>query len=301
MKSNSKKRGGFTLIEVIISMAIIGIISVGAYNAFLLLIRQTEEGQVKQTAALEGKQVIEEIKETTFGKSGNNYSIELNGEILSKEKSDTGSIEFSKNGNLEKKITFKRTQTVGGSDIGTNNNQSSDFEEAGFYKLYVARDQSASKNYITDNIQAINSGVELTNKSNKLILFVYLDDASVENRYEIKVCDYKAQNFFEKTNEDISKGLVMNLGQYKNSDGSAPSNVEINIYNRTANAHDIYIQKYAEINVEANIYEGEINLYSNRAEEGTEVGDLYDITVTVSKDGHTLFTGYSKQNIAGWK
>lgn len=301
MKSNPKKHNGFTLIEVIISMAVIAIVSVGAYNSYLLLIRQTRDGQVKQTAALEGKQVIEEIKDTTFEKNENNYSIELNGETLSEEKSDDGSIEFSKSGDLEKKITFKRTQTEGGSDIGTNNNQSSDFEEAGFYKLYVTRDQSASENYITDNIDTINSGVKLTNKSDKLIVFVYLDEASVENKYDIKICDYKAKSFFEKTNKDISKGIVINFSKYKNSDGSAPSSVEINIYNRTANAHDIYIQKSAELNVEAKIYIGEMNLYNNRAEEGTEVGDLYDITVTVKKDGDTLFTGYSKQNITGWK
>lgn len=284
-------------------MALIAILSVGAYNGYLLLIRQTQEGQVKQTAALEGKQVIEEIKETTFGKSGNNYSIELDGNTLSKPKSDDESIKFStgEDEELIKEITFKKTQTEDNRDISQNDNQSSNFEAAGFYKLYVARDQSASKNYITDNISAISSGIELTNKSNKLIIFVYLDEASVENKYDIKICDYKAQSFLEKNNKDISKGLVMNFGQYKNSNGSAPSNVEINIYNRTANAHDIYIQKFAELNVEAKIYEGEINLYNNRAEEGTEVGNLYDITVTVKKDGDTLFTGYSKQNITGWK
>lgn len=62
MISTSKKHNGFTLIDIIISMAIIAIISLGIYNAYLLLIRQTKDGQVKQTATLVGKQISEEIK-----------------------------------------------------------------------------------------------------------------------------------------------------------------------------------------------------------------------------------------------
>ncbi len=53
------------MLEVIISMALIAIISVGVYNAYLLLIKQTKDAQVKQTAALKGKNVIEEIKVAT--------------------------------------------------------------------------------------------------------------------------------------------------------------------------------------------------------------------------------------------
>ena len=37
MKKYLKKKNGFTLIEVVISMAIVAILSVGMYNAYLLL------------------------------------------------------------------------------------------------------------------------------------------------------------------------------------------------------------------------------------------------------------------------
>lgn len=303
MKSNPKRNEGFTLIEVIISLAIIAIISAGVYNAYLLLISQTKDGEVKQVAALEGKEVLEEIKGTTFGKNGSNYSIDLNGSSLIGSKSD-GIIKFSKGEDEEfvKEITFKRTQTEESKeDVESNDNQSSSLKGTGFFKLYVAKNQDSLENYITDDPNVIESNGILADKNCKLIIFVYLDQTSDENKYNIKIYDYKAQRFFERTNKDISKGLVMNFGKYKNSDGSVPSNVKINIYNRTANAHNIYIQKSAELNVEATIDEGEINLYNNRAEEGTEVGDLYDITVTVRRDNDILFTGHSKQNIAGWK
>lgn len=69
MNSNSKRHEGFTLIEIVISMALIVIMSVGVYNAYLMIIRQTKAGEVKQTAALEGKKVIEGIKSSKFSNS----------------------------------------------------------------------------------------------------------------------------------------------------------------------------------------------------------------------------------------
>ena len=45
-----------------ISIALIAIISVGVYNSYLLLIRHTREGQVKQVSTLIGKQTSEDIK-----------------------------------------------------------------------------------------------------------------------------------------------------------------------------------------------------------------------------------------------
>lgn len=63
MSIKSQKRSGFTLAEVIISMAIIGILSVGVYGAYIMLIRQTKDGEVKQGATLAGKKISEEIKD----------------------------------------------------------------------------------------------------------------------------------------------------------------------------------------------------------------------------------------------
>lgn len=62
MQINSKKHGGFGLIEIIISMAVISIISVGVYNAYKILIKQTKQGQVKQTSTLLGNEISEQIK-----------------------------------------------------------------------------------------------------------------------------------------------------------------------------------------------------------------------------------------------
>lgn len=302
MKNNSRKRGGFTFLEVIISLAIIGIISVGVYNCYLLLIRQTKDGEVKQTAALEGKQVLEEIKATTFVKHGTNYCIEINGVELNQPQVN-GIVKYSIiDGDYTKEVTFKKTKTEKNTDLSSSNNQSSSLEGTGFAKVYLVKE--ASKYYITNNQDNINSGQELECKSDssnfkELIISVYLNAGVEEN---LKIYDYKAKNFFKKT-ANISNGLVINFGKYRNDDGSIPTDIKslkINIYNETNNCYSIYLQKPTTIDAEVNVYKGDINVYNNRAENETEIGNLYDITINVKKGNGILFTGNSKQNIVGW-
>lgn len=62
MKMKSKRKSGFTLLETVLTMMIIAILSVAVYNGFMLLVRNTKDGEVKQNAALIGKQVIEQIR-----------------------------------------------------------------------------------------------------------------------------------------------------------------------------------------------------------------------------------------------
>ena len=75
MKNNSKKYGGFALIEVVICMAILSIISIGIYDGLMIIIKQTKSGQVKQAAALEGKKIIEAMQATSFGVSGSELDL----------------------------------------------------------------------------------------------------------------------------------------------------------------------------------------------------------------------------------
>lgn len=75
MKKKCIKKNGFTLLEVIISMAIIGIISVGIYTGYMIMIRQTKDGQAKQEAALEGKKAAESLQSTNFTVPGSSLTV----------------------------------------------------------------------------------------------------------------------------------------------------------------------------------------------------------------------------------
>jgi len=107
MKSNSKKRSGFGLIEMIISMAVISILSVGVYNAYMILIKQTKQGQVKQTSTLLGNEISEQIKAVTenavfsLGSTGVDFTKEIHlikdGKNANKYK---GEVHFKEDGSL---------------------------------------------------------------------------------------------------------------------------------------------------------------------------------------------------------
>ena len=74
MDGNCIRKRGFTLLEVIISMTIISIVSVGIYTGYMIMIRETKDGQVKQAAALEGKKVAEVLESTDFKIGGDSIT-----------------------------------------------------------------------------------------------------------------------------------------------------------------------------------------------------------------------------------
>ena len=84
-----KKKSGFTLIEVIMSIAIIAILSVGIYNGYILLIKFTKSGEVKQSISISAKKdfeninssiILKEIEDTLSFNLGSE-NIELSGNI----------------------------------------------------------------------------------------------------------------------------------------------------------------------------------------------------------------------------
>jgi prepilin-type N-terminal cleavage/methylation domain-containing protein len=144
MMSNSKKRAGFGLTEVIISMAILSIISISVYNGYMIMIKQIKLGQVKQTSALIGKQISEEIKAITetssFSISEENIlsltdDIELsensNGEYIGKVFFDKDGIECE-----EESYEYTSTITLEKTKAYTNDEKVENIELSGIGTLY---------------------------------------------------------------------------------------------------------------------------------------------------------------------
>ncbi len=61
-KSHKRKKDGFTLIEVIVTIAILGIVSIGIHGMYLRMIKGTRTSQEKQGAAVLCKRTLEDIK-----------------------------------------------------------------------------------------------------------------------------------------------------------------------------------------------------------------------------------------------
>lgn len=315
MKMYLKKKSGFTLMEVVISIAIVSVISLGVYNAYLLLIKQTKAGQVRQTASLEGKKVIEGIKSTiendTFKRDGSTISF---GEMKFK---DIGGIytryldeqynEIGKDlSKYTETIVIDKTKTDKDGYVVLDKDQFIEeitTSESVSYKFYIGKDGSDNTDYIKDD----SDEKELISDSDKIILYAYFYEND-NNEKSIVIKDFEGEillpevtssgdNTFEKVN------LFINFSEYKQTETSALRDVEINVYNQTTVVPDIYMEKDSIINAYINPCKGEINIYDNRIDEPekAKIGTLYDIKVEIeNNDGDIIFTGNSKQNIEEW-
>lgn len=330
MGNNSKKHEGFTLLEVIISIALIAIISVGVYHGYLLLIRQTKEGQVKQIAALEGKQVIEEIKATidsndfTVGqnnlKVGNINFMNSNGSFIRYLDENYKDVDASAYKYIEK-ITLYKTKVR----IGNTNNI--DFKPAGGLGVGELVSNAGTLDYKI-SIKKNDSGIEIERNHNddsdindvgtnpvtisldaeeNLSLFVLASFDSSKNQKEIDIKDINGNIILKRIfqhiqNIDVKKQMkfTVNLEDdtlQNNSNGNL-SNIQIDVYNKDSESLNVFLEKSSDLDVEVENHQGQVNIYDNGSEEKTKIGDLYDIRVEVDdRDGNNLFTGYSNENI----
>lgn len=331
MKSNSTKRKGFGLLEIVISMMILSIISVSVYSGFILIIKQTKAGQVKQAAALEGKKRIEEIQATSFEiPSSTNSPLTIGDITLTKklttssavfyterylnEKYETGSDITADNANYTEKITVTPTKAkkADGTEetLGLNTNYQTNVDANKFYISritsidyinYWKHSDQSTYNPNTDNskqtlLSKIVSGVT------QIEVSVYLEPSTTDSDGEnITIKDYRGQQLLATT-QNINENLVLNFSKYKESDGSLPNNVkiEMNVYNKTSNIPNIYIEKQKDLNVDVESRKNGIKIYDNRSEDadGEKIEMLYDVTVEIiNKDNDVIFTGNSKKNI----
>lgn len=325
MDGNCIRKRGFTLLEVIISMTIISIVSVGIYTGYMIMIRETKDGQVKQAAALEGKKVAEALESTDFKIGGDsitagNIIFNKNQAVyvryLNKDYKDTeddGSKVTESVAKYIESVTFTPSTAVPSItnttseavSLNTNNNLNS-----GISKIYISRigsqdyisywkyDESKNYNPQTDE----KSEISLLNDS-EMELYVYLTDITGDSAHEnVSVLDYTGTQLIATT-KDINENLVINFSNYKNADGTLPSNenIQIDVYNQPSTVSNIYLEKQMDLNVDVEKLKGEVNIYNNRAENVSkdDIGDLYDIKIIITDNNtkNNLFTGYYKKNI----
>jgi prepilin-type N-terminal cleavage/methylation domain-containing protein len=323
VKRNRIKKEGFTLLEVIISIAIIGILSVSIYNGYMIIIKQTKAGQVKQSAALEGKKMMEEMKATSFLTTITDGKLNI-GDIELEQDDDDESVfiryldkDFSMCAEEVSKYIEKLTLTS--TNVTLNDEQITDELKNSNninYKVYIGRqlNNTTIEDYIKH--QTTDSPINLSSDSNKISMYVYFETPSDStNDRTITIKDSKGITLVETTetltDTTSSKvNLCVNFDNYKKVDSSNLNDIELFIYNRTGSAANIYLQKDTTVSANVTVCKGEINVYDNRAEDLDEgsMGELYNIKLEISdylkykndeinEDKDNLFTGYAKKNL----
>ena len=302
-------------------MMIIAIISVGVYNAYLLLIRQTKDGQVKQTAALVGKKTIEDIKGDTDGESFDvsaKTTLDL-GDISLEKKDSSGEAYFEKEIHLNKdfekttdtnyvytqtiKIDKAKTKDISNNEYDINldarkistpieNTEINKIE----YSFKLTKDLgSSSKIYIKDDAH---TPVELSEISEgKVVLNVYIKTEDGSGSSKIKNVSVKDSDGnlllpvpvekLKLENDKVNQlYLSINFDDYKKGENET-LNTEINIYNFDEEKHEnitnINIEKPRDLDIDVKTRKGEVNIYSDRTQstDVVKLGTLYNIQVNI--------------------
>ncbi|AWK49724.1 hypothetical protein DIC82_00830 [Clostridium beijerinckii] len=315
LKRSNKRKYGFTLLEVIVSMAIISIISVSVYTGYIIMIKQTKSGQVKQEVALEGKKVIEALQgnsfrvptsttltidNMSFNKNGTNFVRYLNNKYNDKEENNNEVTEAT--AQYIESITLTPTKVRNSNDSTIDSIKlGNDNLNSAANKIYIG------KSDFGEYIKYLQSGDEeeipvVSNsdpEKDKMAIYIYLTPKNSTTE-DVEVLDYKGRRLLCFT-KNITENLIINFDNYKKTDGTLPidTEIEIYIYNKTSTVANVYMEKQEALAVDLELCKGEINIYNNRlSDTNAEFGTLYDIKVQISdKNEGTLFTGYYKKNI----
>lgn len=258
MKKYLKKKSGFTLIEVVISIAIIAIVSVGVYNGYLLLISQIKAAEVRQTASLEGKKLLEEIKstiendkfkETPEAINVGNMVFENIGGVYTRYLDENFHEINREAARYTETITLEETEAIGSTTAGQvsyitidkiEDNQNEDSQDIN-YMVYVIREEKNS--VIREYIKCESVEADLKSDSDKIILYVYFY-RNPANEIILKIKSFDGTELISKAGiientNDFKINLYMNFNEYKASKALTLKDVEVNVYNNSGYITDI--------------------------------------------------------------
>lgn len=299
MKTNKlKAKKGMTLIELIISVALLSILIVPLSGLVISSLSNNKRSEYKQRASYVGQKVLEELKaydEILLKEEGESeYFQLLDGDKI--VKSSEGS-SFSGNFNrtiygspsdplsdgeelYEVSVTLTRNDKF---NYGDNDNLI-DYRDVDF-RLDFLRE---GKDKVILDSDPINKNMELNN--NEEIILELSDNINLK---------------LYKKNDKDSKIEVSKLREINNKlllylDESYVNKNNIEIKNNTSNFIEVYLIKNDASSGKLNVFSnsGNIIIYEVYKIERNKIGDLYNYTVVVRDNkGKELFKGSSSKNL----
>lgn len=299
MRNNKlKARKGMTLIEVIISVALLSILIVPLSGLVISSLRNNKNSEYKQRASYVGQKVLEELKaydEILLNIDGGTEYFEL----LDGDRIIKASVGNSFSGNFSRTIYGSISEPLStGEEIyevsvtltrndkfnyGDNDNLI-DYRDVDF-RLDFLRE---GKDKVILDSDPINKNMELNN--NEEIILELSDNINLK---------------LYKKNDKDSKIEVSKLREINNKlllylDESYVNKNNIEIKNNTSNFIEVYLIKNDASSGKLNVFSnsGNVILYEEDEIEKNQIGDLYNYTVIVSdNNGKELFKGSSSKNL----
>ena len=297
MNNNSNKNEGFGLIEVIISIAVMSVMLMGIHGIVMLTMKNNKDAQIEQQAAMYGQQIFEDFKSLEVTKTLSGTSLKLsNGLDL------TGTGEYKAIKDLGNRYKADITVKANISGIGTALNKEADKHLANGTNrndFKVALKKEGSK-IILKNVDD-NKNTTITDSYNtlqplKLLVYVKKDSK------EIIVNDGDDKNLTNKTfpsaTDDEKKtpiNLIVDLKEYeKESSSTRDTDIVIKVSNEDGKDINIICEDKSE-NLFVSLEQCGSGIFKFYDEKSSK--DLYDITVSITRDGKTIFNGSARENM----
>lgn len=276
MKIIRCKKKGMTLIEAIISVALLSVLIIPISGLVMTSINTNKRAEIKQEATYIGQKLLEEMKvydEIILGVT-KEFQL-LNGQKITKVGEsdnfvgkfivDKYDVELS----LNKDNQFVYDNNIVSNEINTN-------------------EMDVVVEFVSNNTIKYNN-----------VNYVISDNLTIKtpnnDTDELAVINGDGTVIFKvtKASERKNKILFVINNDFK-------GDVNIDFHNERDEEVSIYVKKNSAItgNLNINAFRGKIRIYSNiNNEDKNKIGNLYNINVVVKNKGNELFKGEVLQNI----
>lgn len=309
MKKFSPKYNGFTLLEVIISFAIIMILISGIYGIMMASVKNNKSGEIKQKEALYGQKIFEDFRSKditkTLTEDGEKYVLTFSNGLILKGNSSYIANDYDLKDGYKADIKVTRNSSTIGSgqtfqDMKSDYSYTVNLKKSDLQSAWMS-DESNKDGWEQTEVNpesAAKINIEVnTNASGKTI------SVNVEGSHTFtKSFNYNSLTKSNDKNKEIR--LSINCEDYNLKENLIRNDkgFEVHVFNHDAVPLNLCFQKTNTIYGEAVQEIGAYRLYNNRfSKEPISEGNLYDVSVKVrnintSEDG-IVFKGEISQNI----
>ena len=291
MRICKHKKKGMTLIEAIISVALLSILIVPISGLVMTSVNTNKRAEIKQEAAFLGQKLLEEMKVYDKIKlvSNGNFQL-LNGQGIKRVNTDESAADFNNfNGKFSIDKYAVEIKLIKDDEFTYEDISKDPLENIVFdYKLEFKGDASKTVTLYKNTesgLSEVSSYYPIVNNNLNLKIgngiFILLNN-------EIEMINDSGVPISNNNN------ILIDLND------NFTGNIKLDFYNQTDIEKNIYIKKNSSTTgkVEVNSYIGKIKIFNNIiSSTKNTLGDLYNVEVTVSNRGNTLFNGIVSQNI----
>ena len=329
MKNSSKKNKGFTLLEIVISLTLGAMLIGVSYTMLITSMKMNKKSGERQSASYYGQQILEKFKSADVpmnltGDKSTGYKINLGDIVLEKNptsNSYSGQYDLNNLNNVHNLNGYVADITIIRNESGIGAGQKQAISNtANTYTLKISgsgKDAEISIDKKNNEAEEESKPEKLeVKKDNLLNYFEVIVDVEKDSNFK-KVCvngKYKREFFNE---DSIRFNLDFSSYDFNFEGEKEISNPQFRIIIKNHDDKDlnlciqksnlletrVYVEndsgEIEDADIVVNTQRGGCKVYNNRlsSETTSNIGNLYDIYVTINKDGKEVFNGSASQNL----